>query len=428
MTVKNIGLMLGCGLVVIIVFLCWQFLQEGLTERGGQNEKAGVTSPIMGRDSVEQVSSSTEESKSANDKLSVSREILDIARSDISTAVNRIDAEHQGENRRLLRNLLAKDLCNRDLSNLQHLDFIVAAPDDRIGIATSVAALWAERQSGRLMSYIEGLPSGSLKSSLIAGCAIRFATMGRFIEVPALVEKMPFGQQRTEVISRVVNNYKGPMVDLTDWVASLPLAEDRLSAETGLYMVLSQDSSIEGLFHLAKSSQNPNIRSKAFCTLGALVGKNDPNRILLMAQDPNIGEIEKGELLAGAVGRLSVAKGIEVVSITSSWKDNQARGRVLSEYVGRLLIEDPMAAVAFTNGVSLADDEYVTKGLVSKWYKTDSEALSDWINQLPQSNKKDTALTQLSYMMKKSDPELARKVAGQIANDEIRKRALGFIK
>ena len=350
MTFKKIGLFLGCGLLAIIVGFCWRFLQEGTSKDSGHTEKSDAIGPLLHRESVAEVRAPTEELKSANGQLSLSREILDIARRDVRTAVKQIDAENQGENRRLLRNLLVKELCNQDLSNLQHVEFIVSAPDDRIGIATSVAAYWAERQSGRLMAYIEGLPPGPLKSSLVAGCAIRLATIGRFIEVPALVERLPFGQQRTEVISRVVNNYKGPIVDLTDWVASLPLAEDRFAAESGLYMTLNREASIEGLFQLAKSSQNPSIRSKAFGALGALVGKNEPNRVLEIAQDSGIGEVEKAEMLAGAVAKLSIAKGSEVISITNSWKDNQARGRVLSEYVGRLLIEDPTAAFAIERG------------------------------------------------------------------------------
>ncbi len=428
-TQKNIGIILTSGIAIVVAGSCWWFLEDSSSKGGGQIVQRETSAPIGRLDDGEQVAfETTDNSNLPNSELPISIEIINLARRDVHAAIVQIDAENQGEKRRLLRNLLAKELSKLDLANLQYLELIVSAPDDRVGIATTAAAYWAERQIGSLMSYIEGLPTGSLKTSLLTGSAIRLAVVGRFSEVPALVDKMPSGEQRTLVISRIVNNYKGPIVDLTQWVANLPLAEDQLNAESGLYMTLTRESSMEGLFHLAKNTQNANIRNKAFGALGALAGKNDNNRIFVISQDPSIAENDKAELLAGAVSKLPIDKGREVTSIIGAWKDNQAKGRVLSEYVGRLVADDPMAAVAFTNGVSPVVEDYVVKGLVSKWYKIDSYALSEWIEQLPRSRKRDTALNQLCYMMKKTDPELARQVAGKITDDRIRSHALSFIK
>ena len=65
--------------------------------------------------------------------------------------------------------------------------------------------------------------------------------------------------------------------------------------------------------------------------------------------------------------------------------------------------------------------EFAISHLVSKWYNTDSVALSDWVNTLSKGNDRDTALAALSRLLRTKDRMAAAEVAARIS--DVRRRS-----
>jgi hypothetical protein len=107
--------------------------------------------------------------------------------------------------------------------------------------------------------------------------------------------------------------------------------------------------------------------------------------------------------------------------------DRQMRSDGVQVLVGKYFINSPQDASKWVMTLPKAEKWTGISSLVSNWYGTDSEALSDWISQLPAGDDRDRALECLVYALRPSDAAAARDVVTRISDKTLQKRVAGWL-
>jgi hypothetical protein len=132
---------------------------------------------------------------------------------------------------------------------------------------------------------------------------------------------------------------------------------------------------------------------------------------------------ERDRLLEGAIKTVPQVELAKISQDVLSIRDDYVRMRAISSYVSRLFERNPQDAIEWTMATEGGARDTAISGLVSTWYYTDSEGLSDWINTLPAGRDRDNALSVLVSKLKPNDRQIAIEVASKI-NDKRRRENL----
>jgi predicted phosphoadenosine phosphosulfate sulfurtransferase len=96
----------------------------------------------------------------------------------------------------------------------------------------------------------------------------------------------------------------------------------------------------------------------------------------------------------------------------------------VAAYVNRLFEEEPHRAFFWIQQCPPELQENATRNFVQRWYNTDSESLSTWVNSLPKGAQRDIALECITQRLRMSDQSKAKEVAAQIDDRAKRDRLL----
>jgi hypothetical protein len=356
--------------------------------------------------------------KNANEAQYSVEEVLALGKTDLAAAIAYINRSYDRKTRETVLRRLMVSLANEKLEVIPILDSEFTSQLERISAIAMIADYWAARDISKLLSYADIELNAPLRNTVYERAVDSLARRGEFDQAASTLQKMPFSDKRTNAISTLGQRLaaKNPD-DALKWYTTFDEAQDAGTALRSLVDGFKGEGNTDGLsklLELVPQASRGNIQRE----IGALMG-SEGTATLSGINDAN----ERDRLLEGAIKTVPQAELAKISQEVLSIRDEYVRMRAVSSYVGRLFEANPQDAIKWTMATPGGARDTAVSGLVSTWYYTDSEGLSDWINTLPAGRDRDTALSALASKLKPNDKQTAIEVASKI-NDKRRRENL----
>ena len=265
---------------------------------------------------------------------------------------------------------------------------------------------------------------GESLNRLMGGLTTRLQGAHEYELAFRLIELMPFSKGRTERVRDLARSLtRNDPVAAIRWASNITDEAESKSAESVVVAALSRNQDADSLRLLSESTKNNSIRVAATEMLGGIAAGKDVYEAIRAANELPL--TERAVYLAGvaSTARLEdfkvVGNALKEACVTPSKTSS-----LTNTYITRLFEYDQKQAVDWVTQVDPGIRIEAIRNLTRIWYRSDSEKVSEWVQQLPAGQERDAAAVVLSNSLRVDDKNAAKFIAGLISDKRSRDIAL----
>jgi hypothetical protein len=279
-----------------------------------------------------------------------------------------------------------------------------------------IASQWSQADPSTLVRFaLEKLEGVDRNQALFVGMQGLFKR-SQFAEAASYIEQMPFSQERTATIIEMANQYRAHNLDAAlAWTQTLPLLEDQIAAAKQLIPQVSLQQGAAGLVELANRYPAPDLQQT--CIQQAVLklaesGNTDDAAAWITSLPSDLQDTAQIQLIS-ALAEQNISAWTKYVLEQPS-THVQARG--VSIIANRMFARGSDTALAWASQLPAWHRDVAIGQIAAVWFETDSIALSQWMNALPNGSTKDRVLETVARKLAITDHASAKEVALRISN------------
>ena len=127
------------------------------------------------------------------------------------------------------------------------------------------------------------------------------------------------------------------------------------------------------------------------------------------------------QTIASQMARNNINKAAEYVK---QFANDPAASGAIEDVAGRMARENPQAGLKFAEGLAGSNQPVAYRQTIQAWTRSDSEAASKYVNQMPAGANRDASASALAGSISRDDPASAIAWTGSIADPKIRESTL----
>lgn len=360
--------------------------------------------------------------------LAVDKELIAAGKKSIEEGLAFIDRKYPPEMRQAAKKFLMLELAKRDLKMFSEV-IRVLAPAERGDVLSSAIAHWVQEDVRGLLSYSETLPAGYLRNRIEAAAAVYLGEKNQLDDAMQVVNRMPFSASRTQAIGNIAGSFRGTAEEGVEWSLRFQLPEDVRAAQDMLVSNFRDKKNTNELRALATSpAVAEDLKHYIWNQLGRLTGELGASEFEKQLKTMRPEPRDQDLFILGAMSTTSDAELPTVLGYALGSQEVGTREAAARQYVSRLFATDQNGAAEWAAKAPPEIRTAAIETLVDRWYNNDSMALSEWIQRMPVGRERDTGLSKLANLLRTSDLDAARQIAGAISDSTQRAKLLREIK
>ena len=351
------------------------------------------------------------------------RDLLVIGRRDLPEAIEFISHNYPEGGRETAYAFLMAELSKENLEATRlMLPLFRSSTERRLAIGM-VADYWAGRDASALLDFADKSLDISTKNDVYEKVTQGLVRRKAYPEASKVIDRMPYSAARTSAIESMGHQFG--MVDgfaAGKWALGMKLDEDLQSASKAILRGMASAKDLDAMQKFIEIAP-PSMKRYAEHEIGQVAGAMGAEALLKLTDSAGSDVV-----IGGAINSLPLAQLPSMSERVLAIKDKAIRGQTVATYTARLFEMEPRSAIVWVNTTPSDDRPAALGGLVSRWYNTDSEGLSDWINTLQAGRDKDLALSVLVSQLKRTDRKAATEVASAIQDATMKHQAMQSLK
>jgi len=215
--------------------------------------------------------------------------------------------------------------------------------------------------------------------------------------------------------------------DTLRWIDSFELPEERKLAAQSAFGNMKAKLSEEQLVQMANTTENDSIRAMATtAVLEKTLAKDVDSAVKWVEGLPDSSKSPAQRKVAEKLALENRVSEATNLALTIQGADD--RVLAMDDISRTLYSSGPQAVAKWVETLPGEAQQRAVEGLVGRWYKSDSIAVSEWINGLSAGDMRDKAISTLVSCLSDVDPIAAHDAALAIKNPRMRQTALSLIR